>query len=323
MLQARGGEMAGSKKKTTGMQGQLDMFVESLDHQLDTSTQPANVPGSPSRKGVLEPASGLPMDVSDGGGSLAQLVAVFAVLTVLMLVVIWYFWPDPLTLDDDASPVSGQVASSHTPAMAEVSSGAEKSRNELTSQVEIPASASLSVSSADKESIASRVSNPVVVSGSEETVMEASAGAVTQQQWPQLQAVSVDLALTRDAPNRHGKIVARLGRGTVVNVVGQQDDWLHIALPDGRQLWGYHELFKPAAGSVAAPVSATPKAAAEDVRMSVNVDIANIRSSAGRGGRIVIKLARGAVVTRIGKQADWFHVRLANGAMGWAHRSIF
>jgi len=59
------------------------------------------------------------------------------------------------------------------------------------------------------------------------------------------------------------------------------------------------------------------------VRLKVTARIGNIRDKPDRSGKVLFRLAQGAVVTRLGEQKGWFHVRLRNGTIAWAHRSIF
>jgi len=68
---------------------------------------------------------------------------------------------------------------------------------------------------------------------------------------------------------------------------------------------------------------ASPPEASMAVRLKVAVRIGNIRNKPDRSGKVLYRLAQGAVVTRLAGQKDWFQVRLRNGTIAWAHRSIF
>ncbi len=59
------------------------------------------------------------------------------------------------------------------------------------------------------------------------------------------------------------------------------------------------------------------------VRLKIAAKIGNIRDKPDRSGKVLFRLTQGAVVTRLGEQNGWFHVRLRNGTIAWAHRSIF
>jgi len=58
-------------------------------------------------------------------------------------------------------------------------------------------------------------------------------------------------------------------------------------------------------------------------KMRVAVRLGNIRNKPDRSGKVLHRLVRGAVVTRLAEQGDWFQVRLRSGAIAWGHRSIF
>jgi len=59
------------------------------------------------------------------------------------------------------------------------------------------------------------------------------------------------------------------------------------------------------------------------VRLKVTASIGNIRNKPDRSGKVLFRLAQGAVVIRLAEQQGWFKVRLRNGVIAWAHRSIF
>lgn len=65
-----------------------------------------------------------------------------------------------------------------------------------------------------------------------------------------------------------------------------------------------------------------PKAS-NTVRLTVTARVGNIRNKPDKSGKVLFRLARGAVVTKLGEQKGWFKVRLRNGTVAWAHRSIF
>ncbi len=80
---------------------------------------------------------------------------------------------------------------------------------------------------------------------------------------------------------------------------------------------------KQAANTPAAVKQAAVPAVSEPTRLTVSVRIGNIRSAPKRSARVLYRLAAGAVVTRLAVQGDWYQVRLRNGTVAWAHRSIF
>jgi len=69
--------------------------------------------------------------------------------------------------------------------------------------------------------------------------------------------------------------------------------------------------------------TAVQSGVATTVRLTVTAWIGNIRDKPDKSGEVLFRLARGAVVTRLGERQGWFKVRLRNGNVAWAHRSIF
>jgi len=75
-----------------------------------------------------------------------------------------------------------------------------------------------------------------------------------------------------------------------------------------------------------APVTQTTvvKAISEiNVTLTVIARIGNIRNAPDLSGKVLYRLAQGAVVTKLAEQKGWYQVRLRNGTIAWAHRSIF
>jgi len=67
-------------------------------------------------------------------------------------------------------------------------------------------------------------------------------------------------------------------------------------------------------------VQPKPKVA---VKLKVAVRIGNIRSAPDGSAKVLHKLVKGASVTKLAEHGKWFQVRLRNGTVAWAHRSIF
>ena len=57
--------------------------------------------------------------------------------------------------------------------------------------------------------------------------------------------------------------------------------------------------------------------------MIVNVYNARTRKSPSLTSKIIHRLRKGDVVTRMQKQGEWFYVRMKDGKTAWAHHSIF
>jgi len=78
-----------------------------------------------------------------------------------------------------------------------------------------------------------------------------------------------------------------------------------------------------AATAKAAPKQVGVKAAHATVQLKVAVRLGNIRNAPDRAAKILHRLLKGTTVTKLAERGEWFKVRLRNGSVAWAHRSIF
>jgi len=84
-----------------------------------------------------------------------------------------------------------------------------------------------------------------------------------------------------------------------------------------------HETVTPVAAiTKAAPKRLVVKAVAT-VKLKVAARLGNIRNAPDRSSKILHRLLKGAVVTKLAERGEWFKVRLRHGTVAWAHRSIF
>lgn len=58
-------------------------------------------------------------------------------------------------------------------------------------------------------------------------------------------------------------------------------------------------------------------------RLIVHAMVGNIRSMPDTSARVLYRLKKGAIVTRLEIKGEWRKVRLRNGVIAWAHQSIF
>lgn len=57
--------------------------------------------------------------------------------------------------------------------------------------------------------------------------------------------------------------------------------------------------------------------------LTVTVRLGNIRAAPDVSARVLYKLISGAKVSLLATNGNWYQVRLKNGLVAWAHRSIF
>ena len=165
--------------------------------------------------------------------------------------------------------------------------------------------------------------------------------------------------LLRDTPNQmvtNDRVNIRLGPGTVyqvltqvekntpVIVIGEQDNWFRVKLPDGRIGWIRKDLVsysyypttsesQPTYDNYAASSTSTPSSQpgyvpgstpsqSLGVKMVTNSAV-NLRLGPSTNDSIIKLLAAGTRVTRIDQRGEWYEVQTEDGILGFVHQSGF
>jgi len=68
--------------------------------------------------------------------------------------------------------------------------------------------------------------------------------------------------------------------------------------------------------------STAKSGSAVDNLLKIILPIGNVRDEPGIQGRVVAKLQLGTLVVKLGRQGNWFRVRLPDNREGWAHKTI-
>ncbi|HCD09691.1 MAG TPA: peptidoglycan endopeptidase [Thermoanaerobacter sp.] len=106
-----------------------------------------------------------------------------------------------------------------------------------------------------------------------------------------------------------GSIITRLNLNDTVTVLDQQNGWYKIKLSDGKEGWVFGEYLALVNGQNA-PVTGVGTVTGSRV---------NVRSAASLSASIITQLAKNTVVDVLGKQNDWYKVRLSNNKEGWIY----
>ncbi|WP_018293597.1 SH3 domain-containing protein [Mariprofundus ferrooxydans] len=116
---------------------------------------------------------------------------------------------------------------------------AEQSTGQVSgSDTAVPVTASQPDTAADQAG-----ANPSETTASSTDTASATASSeVKRVEQRQVLTVSVHLGIIRDAPGKHGKVVARLKQGTPVITLSRQGEWYRVLLA-GREAWAHQSIF--------------------------------------------------------------------------------
>jgi len=110
-------------------------------------------------------------------------------------------------------------------------------------------------------------------------------------------------------------VLTEIPRGTPATVIGRSGDWLRVRFAGGKIGWLAGWLVKPekslSSGAAAGSSGSAPAS------LIVTGDVVNLRDGPGSDYPKTGQVARGTLLTIIGKSGDWYRVRLAGGKLCW------
>jgi N-acetylmuramoyl-L-alanine amidase len=162
------------------------------------------------------------------------------------------------------------------------------------------------------------------------------------QTWESLpHTAEIRLGATIDSP-----VIQLVRRGTPLQVVGKQGDWLRLQLRNGNTGWIYHSFAQPQREPVEKPltiVNGTSEplvAQANVIKKSCSVGgvhssvqrrvqsytslpkVARIRSEPAIHAPVLQLIRRGTRLQVVGKKGAWLKLQLRNGSAGWIYQSL-
>lgn len=122
--------------------------------------------------------------------------------------------------------------------------------------------------------------------------------------------VTVDKLNVRSGPSLQDTIISTLPNQTVLPVISQQNDWVQVKLPDGKNGWVANWLV------TATPVSQTKTPVAK-AQVESTTDNLNVRSGPGTNHSVVQQIGPGTRYAVLQKNGDWIEIQLSGQSKGW------
>lgn len=122
--------------------------------------------------------------------------------------------------------------------------------------------------------------------------------------------VTVDKLNVRSGPSLQDTIITTLPNQTVLPVISQQNDWVQVKLPDGKNGWVANWLVT----STPASQTQTPAAKAQ---VESTTDNLNVRSGPGTNHSVVQQIGPGTRYAVLQKNGDWIEIQLSGQSKGW------
>jgi uncharacterized protein YgiM (DUF1202 family) len=115
----------------------------------------------------------------------------------------------------------------------------------------------------------------------------------------------------RSNPSLSAPIVQKVNKGTQLVLTGENAEWYRVRLSSGYTAYVHK--------SVAEKTEAkTPDAQT----IKVTVFLANIRNSPSENATIIMRVAQGTELKKIGNNGDWHIIQLKDGRTGFIHHSV-
>jgi len=153
----------------------------------------------------------------------------------------------------------------------------------------------------------------------------------------------------RLGPNIHSPVIQLIRKGTRLQVVGKQGDWLRLQLRNGNTGWIYHSLAQLQREPVEKPLTIIKgsNGTSEPLAAQANVikkssstgevlssmqrraqtytslpKVARIRSGPTIHTPVLQLIRRGTRLQVVGKKGGWLSLQLRNGSTGWIYHSL-
>lgn len=119
--------------------------------------------------------------------------------------------------------------------------------------------------------------------------------------------ITANAVHVRTGPSLDAHIIGKFNRGTQLLITGTTDPWVQVKLADGRRNAFVHQDYVKERRS---PVG----------NIKVNVFLANIRSQPSLSAPVLQRVPKGMTLTSIGKEGDFYKLRLKNGSIAYIHQ---
>jgi len=153
----------------------------------------------------------------------------------------------------------------------------------------------------------------------------------------------------RSGPSVHAPALQLIRRGTRLQVVGKEGDWLRLQLRNGDTGWIYHSLAQPQRQPVEKPLNTVKGSKGTSEPFSAQTDvikkassaeevlsstqrraqtytslpkIAKVRAEPTMHAPALQLIRRGTRLQVVGKEGDWLRLQLRNGDTGWIYYSL-
>lgn len=155
------------------------------------------------------------------------------------------------------------------------------------------------------------VNKPYVKLSSGTTYQPAPAPTPSFQSASGQAVVTVNVANVRANPSLSAPILTKAIYGTKFTLTGSNNEWYRIRLSNGKTAYLHHTVAKKATTSTK-PSTST---------ITVNVNLANIRSAPTLSAKVLQRVSHGMVLTKTGMVGEFHQIRLKNGTTAYIHKS--
>jgi uncharacterized protein YgiM (DUF1202 family) len=123
--------------------------------------------------------------------------------------------------------------------------------------------------------------------------------------------ITASVANVRSGPSLDAPIVQKVKQGTKITLTGENSEWFQVRLSTGYTAYVHKSVAK---------MSQTSTSTKQTVTVTVN--LANIRSAPSQSATIIMRVAKGTKLEKVGMNGDWHIVKLSDGRTGFIHTSV-
>jgi uncharacterized protein YgiM (DUF1202 family) len=116
----------------------------------------------------------------------------------------------------------------------------------------------------------------------------------------------------RSNPSLHAPILQKVKQGTRIPLTGEGKDWYQVLLSSGYKAYVHKSVAK----------KVNDKGTTQKQYVTVTVNLANIRQAPAQSATILMRVAQGTRLEKVGTNGDWYIVKLSDGRTGFIHNSV-
>lgn len=124
---------------------------------------------------------------------------------------------------------------------------------------------------------------------------------------------TTSLSNIRSNPSLTAPVIQKVQQGTKIALIGENDEWFQVRLSSGYTAYVHKTVAKKVE---------TSSSSNQNQTITVTVSLANIRNAPSQSATVIMRVAKGTPLQKVGMNQDWHIIQLKDGRTGFIHNSV-